>query len=51
MKIRIKLYLMREIEQRNQERIRDYVHKPRKRPSNRFKEKTEDNRAKPKKPK
>lgn len=51
MKLKEKLILMHDIEKRNQERIKNFSAKPRKRPSIGFKEKTEDNMATPKKPK
>lgn len=51
MKLKDKLRLMEEIEKRNQARIRTFTCKPRKRPSSRFKEKTEGNMVTPKKPK
>ena len=51
MKLKDKLRLMDEIEKRNQARIKAFTCRPRKRPSSGFKEKTEDNRVRPKKPK
>ena len=51
MKLKDKLKLMDEIEKRNQARIKAFTCKPRKRPFNGFKEKTEGNRITPKKPK
>lgn len=43
MKTKEKLHLMREIEVRNQARIKRYLSKPRKRPLNSKQEKAEDN--------
>ena len=51
MKLKEKLRLMKEIEKRNQARIKDFVCKPRKRLSRGFRKKTEGNRAIAKKPK
>lgn len=51
MKLKDKLRLMKEIEKRNQARIKDFTCKPRKRPSSGFEKKTEGNRVKAKKPK
>lgn len=51
MKLKEKLILMRDIEKRNQERIKAFTAKPRKRPSSAFKEKTMGNLPEPKKPK
>lgn len=51
MKVKEKLTLMREIEKRNQARIKAFTAKPRKRPSSAFKEKTMGNWSEQKKPK
>lgn len=51
MKLKDKLKLMGEMEKRNQARIRDYICKPRKRPSSGFKKRAGGNRSKVPKPK